>query len=38
MGWSPEISLEEGLQQTYQWIEQQVNAKLEAAKPESVLV
>jgi nucleoside-diphosphate-sugar epimerase len=26
LGWSPEISLEEGLKRTYAWIEQQVMA------------
>jgi len=29
LGWEPEISLEEGLAQTYTWIEEQVQAKLE---------
>jgi nucleoside-diphosphate-sugar epimerase len=29
LNWEPEISLEEGLMQTYQWIEGQVREKLE---------
>lgn len=29
LGWEPEISLEEGLKTTYQWIEQQVKQSLE---------
>ena len=28
LGWVPEISLEEGLRRTYQWIEEQVRAKI----------
>jgi nucleoside-diphosphate-sugar epimerase len=28
--WEPAISLEEGLQTTYEWIERQVRAKIEA--------
>ncbi len=28
LGWEPEISLEEGLERTYRWIEQQVAAKV----------
>lgn len=31
IGWEPEISLEEGLARTYEWIEEQVRAKLAAA-------
>jgi nucleoside-diphosphate-sugar epimerase len=30
LGWEPRISLEEGLARTYDWIEQQVRAQLEA--------
>lgn len=30
LGWEPEISLEEGLAKTYQWIEAQVKEKLQA--------
>jgi nucleoside-diphosphate-sugar epimerase len=30
LGWTPEISLEDGLARTYAWIEQQVAAKLES--------
>jgi len=33
LGWSPEISLEEGLAQTYAWVEEQVRVKLENASP-----
>lgn len=29
LGWEPEISLEEGLARTYEWIEAQVAGKLE---------
>jgi len=42
LGWTPEISLEEGLARTYPWIEQQVREKLqssgqaEKAKPVAV--
>jgi nucleoside-diphosphate-sugar epimerase len=30
LGWEPEVSLEEGLANTYSWIEEQVQVKLEA--------
>jgi GDP-D-mannose 3', 5'-epimerase len=30
LGWEPEISLEEGLTQTYEWIEKQVRGKLQS--------
>lgn len=32
LDWEPEISLEEGLRQTYEWIEREVAKKLELAK------
>jgi GDP-D-mannose 3',5'-epimerase len=36
LAWEPEISLEQGLAQTYAWIEQQVREKkLQSAKPEA---
>ena len=31
LGWEPEIAFEEGLTQTYAWIEEQVRAQLETA-------
>lgn len=31
LGWGPQISLEEGLARTYQWIEQQVRTRLDSA-------
>ncbi len=36
LGWEPEISLEEGLAETYQWIEDQVRAKYFSKEPVSV--
>ena len=33
LGWSPEISLEEGLARTYAWVEHQVREKMQAAGP-----
>ena len=30
LDWEPEISLEDGLERTYRWIEQQVQARLAA--------
>ncbi|MFN3329536.1 MAG: NAD-dependent epimerase/dehydratase family protein, partial [Pyrinomonadaceae bacterium] len=32
LGWEPQVSLEEGLKITYQWIEEQVRKKLEAER------
>jgi GDP-D-mannose 3',5'-epimerase len=36
LGWEPEISLEEGLFNTYTWIEQQVRAKLDSTQGSSL--
>lgn len=35
LGWTPQISLEEGLARTYAWIEEQVREKLAAGQPVS---
>jgi len=32
LGWTPEISLEEGLKRTYPWIEQQVRERLQSSR------
>ncbi len=37
LGWSPEISLEEGLAQTYAWIEKQVEEKLQSEGKEALV-
>lgn len=36
LNWVPQISLEDGLTRTYQWIEQQIASKLETSPRESV--
>jgi len=36
LGWEPEISLEEGLARTYQWIEAQVREQFESRPPEAL--
>ena len=33
LGWEPEVSLEQGLTRTYNWIEKRVRVKLEAERP-----
>jgi nucleoside-diphosphate-sugar epimerase len=35
LGWEPEISLEEGLSRTYQWIEARVREKLAVQVPQA---
>jgi hypothetical protein len=32
--WEPQISLEEGLERTYEWVEQQVRVSIGAPAPE----
>jgi GDP-D-mannose 3',5'-epimerase len=38
LGWTPNITLEDGLSRTYQWIEQQVRGQLSANQPEITAV
>lgn len=37
LGWEPEISLEDGLARTYNWIEEQVKAKVERERAEELV-
>jgi GDP-D-mannose 3',5'-epimerase len=38
LGWTPNITLEDGLSRTYQWIEEQVREQLSAKQPEITAV
>jgi nucleoside-diphosphate-sugar epimerase len=38
LGWQPVVSLEEGLERTYSWIEEQVQQRIERVAPSPVMV